>query len=84
MVLSDSREAFEIATHDENLNVIEKLTGCKLFQGQRDSGVREEEKVKQAVRAINDLQSAVKAGNRVTKRETRYAVALAAGGENTS
>ena len=84
VVLSDSREAFEIAgTHDENLNVIEKLTGCKLFFKDNEIVVSgEEEKVKQAVRAINDLQSAVKAGNRVTKRETRYAVALAAGGEH--
>lgn len=84
VVLSDSREAFEIAgTHDENLNVIQKLTGCKLFFKDNEIVVSgEEEKVKQAVRAINDLQSAVKAGNRVTKRETRYAVALAAGGEH--
>ena len=61
VVLSDSREAFEIAgTHDENLNVIEKLTGCKLFFKDNEIVVSgEEEKVKQAVRAINDLQSAV-------------------------
>jgi len=84
VVFSNARDAFEIAgVQDENLNIIQKLTGCKLLPKDNEILVSgDEERVKQAVRAINDLQLAVKSGNRITKREARYAVSLAIDGEH--
>ncbi|MEA4883482.1 MAG: PhoH family protein [Clostridia bacterium] len=63
---------------DENLRLVERLLGCKIIARANEVTVSgPEEAVGKAVRVLGDLQSAVRAGNRVSGRETRYSVMLA-------
>ncbi|MCR4425895.1 MAG: PhoH family protein [Firmicutes bacterium] len=67
---------------DENLKLVERLLGCKIVARANEvTVVGPQGEVDKAMRVLADLQTAVRSGNRVSGRETRYAVMLAQSGK---
>ena len=66
---------------DENLRLVEGMLGCKIMARANEvTVVGPEDVVEKVLRVLSDLQSAVRAGNRISGRETRYSVMLAQDG----
>jgi phosphate starvation-inducible PhoH-like protein len=79
----DIAEAMEVfGNRDENLKLVERLLGCKIVARANEvTVVGPQGEVDKAMRVLADLQTAVRSGNRVSGRETRYAVMLAQSGK---
>jgi phosphate starvation-inducible PhoH-like protein len=68
-------------SRDENLRLVEGMLGCKIMARANEvTVVGSQDVVEKVLRVLSDLQSAVRAGNRISGRETRYSVMLAQDG----
>ena len=76
---NDNSEAAALfGNRDENLRLVEELLECKIVARANDvTVIGPEDSVSKVMRVLSDLQSAVRAGNRISGRETRYSVMLA-------
>jgi len=75
---NNAEAAALFGNRDENLRLVEELLECKIVARANDvTVIGPEGSVSKVLRVLSDLQSAVRAGNRISGRETRYSVMLA-------
>ncbi len=68
---NDNSEAAALfGNRDENLRLVEELLECKIVARANDvTVIGPEDSVSKVMRVLSDLQSAVRAGNRISGRE---------------
>lgn len=80
-VTGNAEAAALLGTKDENLRLLQRLTECKVVaRGNELTCTGSQESVDRAIRILGDLQSAARAGVRISAREVRYSAGLAADG----